>query len=206
MPKQMGFHVDSSACTNCKVCQIICKDKNDLPVAVTWRRVTQYGGGGWVPDGKLLVPQGIFTYSVSVSCMHCAKPACLRACPEKAITKRSDGVVLIDSRKCVGCRSCEQACPFGAPQFDAVKGIMTKCDFCYDLLAEGLNPACVDACPMRALHAGPLDQLQAKFGRTDTIGPLPPARTGPAVVITPHRHAQPGSKGSAKVIALPVEA
>ena len=152
MLKQMAFHVDTSACVNCRACQIVCKDKNNLPMGVTWRRVIQYEGGSWVARREGLVPDGVFTYSVSISCMHCAKPKCLEACPAGAIVKRSDGVVLIDPKKCVGSRLCEDACPYGAPQFSVEKGIMTKCDFCQDLLARGQNPACVDACSLRALR------------------------------------------------------
>ncbi len=204
MNKRMAFHVDASVCINCKMCQIACKDKNDLPVGVTWRRVVQYGGGRWARQGNALVPEGVYTYSVSVSCMHCAKPACAAACAVGAIARRSDGLMLIDARKCVGCRSCEQACPYNAPQFNAATGLMTKCDFCEDLLAKGQNPACVDACPMRALEAGPLEQLQRRHGRMNAIEPLPEGRTGPALVITPHRHSQPSGKGTGAVIAVPV--
>jgi anaerobic dimethyl sulfoxide reductase subunit B (iron-sulfur subunit) len=206
MPKQMAFHVDTSVCMNCKACEIVCKDKNNLPVGVQWRRVIQYGGGTWVARGEvLLVPENIFTYSVSIACMHCAKPKCLEACPAEAIVKRSDGIVWIDPKKCQGRRLCEDACPYGAPQFHAEKGIMTKCDFCQDLLARGQNPACVDACSMRALHAGPLDELRARYGLTNAIEPLPLPKTGPSIVITPHRHAQPSGKGTGSVIALPVK-
>ena len=206
MSRQMAFHVDASICSNCKVCQIICKDKNDLPVGVTWRRVIQYGGGTWAAKGKVLVPDSVYTYSLSVSCMHCERPACMAACPAGAIAKRSDGVVLIDSKKCVGCRACEEACPYHAPQFNAVTGVMTKCDFCQDLLAKGHRPACVAACPMRALEAGPLDQLQARHGLVNAIEPLPPARTGPALIITPHRHAKPSGTGGGTLLELPLRA
>ncbi len=205
MHKQMAFYVDTSTCVNCRACQIVCKDKNDLPLGVQWRRVIQYGGGAWVAKGQGLVPDGIFTYSVSISCMHCAKPKCVEACPAGAISKRADGLVLIDPKKCVASRLCEHACPYRAPQFHAQLGIMTKCDFCRDLLAKGENPACVDACSMRALHAGPLGELQAKFGLMNAIEPLPLPRTGPSLVITPHRHAQPSGKGTGSVIALPVK-
>ena len=205
MLKQMAFHVDTSACVNCRACQIVCKDKNNLPVGVTWRRVIQYEGGSWVARNEGLVPDGIFTYSLSISCMHCAKPKCLEACPAGAIVKRSDGVVLIDPKKCVGSRLCEAACPYGAPQFSAEKGITTKCDFCQDLLAKGQNPACIDACPMRALHAGPLDELLARYGPANAIEPLPLPQTGPSLVITPHRHAPPSGKGTGRVISAPVK-
>jgi anaerobic dimethyl sulfoxide reductase subunit B (iron-sulfur subunit) len=137
--------------------------------------------------------------------MHCAEPNCVDACPADAIVKRSDGVVLIDPKKCVGARLCERACPYGAPQFNAALGIMTKCDFCQDVLAKGKNPACVDACSMRALDAGPLDELQARYGLTNAIEPLPLPKTGPSLVITPHRHAQPSGKGTGRVIAVLVK-
>lgn len=206
MSKQMAFRVDTSSCMNCKACQIACKDKNELPIGVEWRRVIQYGGGAWVADGETVAPRGVFTYSLSVACMHCAKPKCVEACPEHAIRKHADGAVLVDPETCVGRRLCEGACPYGALQFDVARGVMTKCDFCEDLLTQGRNPACVDACPTRALDAGPLEQLRAKYGLTNAIEPLPLPLTSPSIVITPHRHAQPSGKGTGRIIALPVKA
>ena len=206
MPEQMGFHSDSSTCINCNVCQIACQDKHDLPAGVKPRRVFQYGGGEWSVEDGVPVPGKVFTYSVSISCMHCAEPACVPACEAGAITKRADGVVAIDAEKCAGCRSCEEACPYGAPQFNPETGVMTKCDFCQDLLATGLDPACVDACPMRALHAGPLEQLRSRYGNVSAVEPLPASGTGPALVVTPHRHSQPSGKGTGKLLSLPVRA
>lgn len=203
MPERMGFYLDSSACTNCKVCQIVCMDKHDLPAGVNWRRVLQYGGGSWKLDGKAPVPSGVFSYSLSISCMHCADPACVKVCSSGAISKRRDGFVLIDGKRCAGCRKCEQACPYGAPQFHAARKVMTKCDFCQDLLAQGEKPACVAACPTRALDAGPLAELRARHGRADAVEPLPAPRTGPSLVLTPHRHAQPSGKGKGRLLALP---
>ena len=166
MAKQLAFYFDASACANCKACQIACQDKNDLPFYLRWRRVVSYGGGDWAPhptDPNVMVPN-IFAYSVSIACNHCENPLCADVCPASAISKRADGVVLIDTDKCIGCRYCEWACPYGAPQFNEELGVMTKCTFCEDLLAEGKNPACVDACVMRAIDFGELDELQAKYG------------------------------------------
>jgi anaerobic dimethyl sulfoxide reductase subunit B len=206
MAKQLGFHINSSVCANCKACQVACQDKNNLPVEIRWRRVVQYGGGSWVKNGGLMQPNGVFTYSVSFSCMHCENPACVAACPTQAMTKRADGVVLINQDQCVGCRYCQWACPYGAPQFDEARGVMTKCTFCEDLLAQGQNPACVDACPMRAIEFGDLVELRAKYGNGTSIEPLPDwGLTFPSIAITPHRNSQPSGKGTGRILNLPEE-
>ena len=203
MAKQLAFHINTAQCGNCKACQIACKDKNNLPIGIRWRKVWQYGGGGWVKQGDFMVPNNVFNYGVSVACMHCENPACVNVCPAGAMTKRADGVVLVNQDQCIGCRFCEWACPYGAPQFDEHKGVMTKCTFCEDLLAKGENPACVDACPLRAIEFGELDQLRAKYGMLAAVEPLPDsALTKPALVITPNRSAQPVGKGTGKIIAL----
>lgn len=206
MAKQLGFYIDSRACIKCKACQIACKDKNDLPVGLLWRRVFQYGGGNWVPSGDLLAPSNIYAYSISVSCMHCQNPLCVKACPTQAMHKRDDGVVLIDADKCIGCRYCEWACPYGAPQFNEEKGVMTKCDFCVDLQAKGENPACVDACVMRVLQFGELEELQARYGTQNAVEPLPLGNlTNPSFVLTPHKNAQASGTGSGWILNLPEE-
>ena len=204
MERILGFHLDTSACIGCKACQIACKDKNNLPVGVSWRRVIEYGGGGWRPEGGLMVPVGIFAYYVSISCMHCRQPACLPACPAAAIIKRKDGVVTVDSTRCLGCHYCQWACPYGAPQFGLQGDSMSKCNFCVDLQAIGQNPVCVDACPMRALHWGDLSELQSEYGVIKAVEPLPgPDRTQPSFIVTPHRHAQPPGHGTGVVSRMP---
>ena len=206
MGKQLGFYLNTSICTGCKACQIACKDKNDLPLGTLWRRIVKYGGGSWQPSATnkyLAVPNNIYAYSLSLSCMHCEKAPCVEVCPTGAMTKRADGVVLINQDQCVGCRYCEWACPYGAPQFDERKGVMSKCTFCEDSLAKGENPACVDSCPARALEFGELSELRAKYGTANAIEPLPQANlTSPAVVITPHRHAQVSGKGTGHILDL----
>jgi anaerobic dimethyl sulfoxide reductase subunit B (iron-sulfur subunit) len=207
MAKQLAFYFDSSACTGCKTCQVACQDKNNLPASMKWRRVFNYGGGTWVPKDAVLVPNAVFNYYMSTACMHCQSPLCLEACPTAAISKRADGVVLIDASKCVGCRYCEWACPYGAPVFDPAAGVMTKCTFCQDLLAQGQSPACVAACPMRALDFGELTELQAKYGtQVNAVEPLPSAEfSHPSVVIEPHRHAQMSGQGTGRILDLPEE-
>lgn len=206
MAKQLAFYFDASACTGCKACAIACKDRSNLPVGINWRKVYDYGGGGWNTDPthpEIMIPNNVFVYSTSTACMHCENPSCVAACPAKAISKREDGVVLINANVCIGCRYCEWACPYGAPQFNTTLGVMTKCDFCQDLQAQGLNPACVDACPMRALGYGELDTLRQAHGTVNAIEPLPSADiTHPAIVITPHKHSQPSGQGTGRIIKL----
>ncbi|HQZ32186.1 MAG TPA: 4Fe-4S dicluster domain-containing protein, partial [Arenimonas sp.] len=109
----------------------------------------------------------VFAYKVNMSCNHCAEPACLPTCPTGAIWKRADnGVVDIDSSLCIGCRRCEAACPYGAPQFDPSDNTVKKCNLCIDELESGRKPYCVSACMMRVLDIGPIDQLRA--GTWDT--------------------------------------
>jgi anaerobic dimethyl sulfoxide reductase subunit B (iron-sulfur subunit) len=209
MAKQLAFYFDASACADCKACQIACKEKNDLPIGVLWRRVYQYEGGSWTesPDFKgIMVPNNVFSYSLSIACMHCGKPLCADICPTAAITKNDDGIVLIDADKCIGCRYCEWACPYDAPQFNEELGVMTKCDFCQDLLAQGLNPACVDNCVMRCLDYGDINELRAKYGNLAEVEPLPKADiTEPAFVVTPHKFTQKSGQGTGRISNLPEE-
>jgi anaerobic dimethyl sulfoxide reductase subunit B (iron-sulfur subunit) len=119
--------------------------------------------------------------------MHCEQPICVEVCPTKAMTKGSDGIVLIDAGRCIGCRYCEWACPYGAPQFDESSGTMTKCDLCADHLAVDNAPACVSACQMRVLDYGDIGELRHRYGKEGSVYPLPePRLTDPAVVIDPH--------------------
>lgn len=188
MAKQLGFYVNVANCTGCKACEIACKDKSNLPSGVRWRRVYEFGGGDWVQDGEQAVPSGVFSYFVSNACNHCEKPICMEVCPASAISKREDGIVLIDANKCIGCRYCSWACPYGAPQFNEEANVMTKCNFCYDLQAQGEKPACVDGCPYRVLEFGDIEELKSKHGNLNNVAPMPdPSLTKSAVVYSPHK-------------------
>jgi anaerobic dimethyl sulfoxide reductase subunit B (iron-sulfur subunit) len=187
---QLAFYLDLSACSGCKACQVACKDKHDLEVGRLWRRVATVEGGEWIQQGAAWTTT-VFAYSLSLSCMHCEQPACVDACPTRAMHRREDGTVAIADDRCIGCRYCEWVCPYGAPRYDARAGRMTKCDFCQDERQAGRPPACVAACPMRALDFGELRDLEARHGSTRDIYPLPdPAMTRPSLVVTPHRDAQ----------------
>ena len=153
MTAQYTFSFDARYCSGCKACQAACKDKNNLPVGVLWRRVYEIAGGSWQRDGEAW-SNTVFAYNLSMSCNHCEHPKCAGVCPVDAYDIRDDGIVILDSSKCVGCGYCAWACPYEAPQYNRQAGHMTKCDFCYDNLDKELPPACVAACPLRVLDYG----------------------------------------------------
>ncbi len=138
-----GFLVDLHRCVGCGSCVLACRLENGLPPGISWRRV--------LPLNLARHPNGP-TYHLSVACHHCARPACVAACPSGAYEKRSDGIVTMDEDRCVGCRYCEMACPFGAPRYDETRGVMGKCDMCSHLVGQQRQPACVAACPTGALQ------------------------------------------------------
>ncbi|MEW8385459.1 MAG: 4Fe-4S dicluster domain-containing protein [Candidatus Thiodiazotropha taylori] len=161
--KQLGFVHNNVDCIGCRACEIACKDKNGLSAGPRFRRV-QYIEGGTYPD--------VYAYKVNMSCNHCESPACLPTCPTGAIFKRkADGIVDIDSTLCIGCRRCEAACPFGAPQFDPGDNIVKKCNMCVDEIEAGRKPYCVMACMMRVLDIGSIDDIWRGSLETVAIGP-----------------------------------
>jgi anaerobic dimethyl sulfoxide reductase subunit B (iron-sulfur subunit) len=189
-----AFTFDASSCSGCKACQAACKDKNNLPVGVLWRRVYEISGGEWTHTGEAWTST-VFAYNLSIACNHCVHPRCAGVCPVDAYEVRPDGIVLINTQKCIGCGYCAWACPYDAPQVDASAGHMTKCNLCYDNLDAGLPPACVSACPLRCLElVESSDQGLEDKGLVlweipggEHPFPLPKlSRTEPHLVIKPH--------------------
>ncbi|MHC4471617.1 MAG: 4Fe-4S dicluster domain-containing protein [Planctomycetota bacterium] len=196
MSTRLGFRVDLRSCTGCKACQLACKDKHGHEPGVLWRRIVEVSGGRWVRRDALWLDESC-TYYVSLSCMHCARPICVEVCPTKAMAKQKDGIVAVDPERCMGCRCCEWACPYRAPQFDPTAGVMTKCDLCRDHLEAGRDPACVEACPMRVLEVE--DFATGGDGGDETF-PLPPAAlTEPQTALSPHRDVARAEAGEPRV-------
>jgi anaerobic dimethyl sulfoxide reductase subunit B (iron-sulfur subunit) len=158
---QLAFFLNQSRCSGCFTCVMACRQWHTPDCeAMNWRRVDTIEHGIF-PNLKVSF--------LSLSCLHCQTPPCVSVCPTSAILKRKqDGIVLVDRDKCLGesaCGRCKEACPYGIPQFHPGDDFrMGKCDFCHDRLDQGKHPICVDACPMRALDAGPLDELLKRYG------------------------------------------
>lgn len=205
---QYAFYFDSDACTGCKACQVARKETYHLGPDNLYRRVYNYQGGGWKRDESgTYVPDGVFGYFVSMACNHCANPACVANCPTGAMQKDAEtGVVWTDHEVCIGCKTCQTACPYGAPTYSADDGFMMKCDLCQDERSLGRKPVCVAACPMRALDFGTLDELSAKYGEGDVeVEPLPRNTTDPSLILRPHRKAQKSGAGTGFIANLDEE-
>lgn len=146
---RVGFLVKPHNCLNCQACVEACRKFNKTPESRPARRhITKYE-----KDGEALF--------VSTSCMHCEEPACASVCPAGPIKKAEDGVVYVDKDRCIGCKYCYQACPFGVPTYSSAA--MDKCDCCtLGGTRPGNAPRCAEACKFGALHFGTVDELLAQ--------------------------------------------
>lgn len=141
-----------------------------------WRRVLSFEKGNVVlKSDNTFGAENVYNSYLAMGCNHCDEPACVAACPAGIIYKEdSMGAVLTNPEACLSCGKCKEACPWDAPQFydkdfarysmdDPKRPKMTKCTFCVDRVTEGLKPMCVAACWNRALDAGPVEELKAKY-------------------------------------------
>jgi len=142
---QRFFVLDTSRCFGCHGCVAACATANGTPAGLLWRTLLKLP-----PDDN-----AANTVYLSVACNHCRNAPCVRACPSRALEKRStDGIVIHRAERCLGCRYCQMACPYDAIRWDAARGVVSKCHLCYDRLDRGLEPACVETC-----FAGALTQV-----------------------------------------------
>jgi formate dehydrogenase iron-sulfur subunit len=146
-----AFIFDATRCIDCRACMVACSVENKIDMDKTRIWVAGIGMKGQFPN--------LTRASMVYHCMHCNEPDCLSACPVGAYSKRNDGPVLYNPTKCIGCRYCMNACPFGVPHFDFDKGLVQgafidKCTMCPQRIDVGLQPACVATCPTNALFFG----------------------------------------------------
>ena len=142
--EQYRFHFNMTKCIGCRSCEIACNEQNGNPAEIHWRRFGEIEGGTW-PDTQR-------SY-LSMGCNHCLDAACLKGCPVDAYTKDpATGIILHSADACIGCQYCVWNCPYSVPQFNPERGVVGKCDMCHSRLSDGLEPACVNACPESAIE------------------------------------------------------
>ncbi|MDO8562352.1 MAG: 4Fe-4S dicluster domain-containing protein [Candidatus Limnocylindria bacterium] len=172
--RQWAMVIDLRKCDGCKKCTEACQTEHELPANFEWIKVFQVSD----KQGR--------SYFMPRPCFQCENAPCLRVCPVAATFRAKDGVVLVDQNRCIGCRMCMAACPYGARYFNYVdppvptrpltqpatpefpvpqqKGTVGKCMFCVHRSTEGKLPACVEACNMLALYIGDLVEDVATNG------------------------------------------
>ncbi len=197
--------VDLDRCQGCRACMEACKIENNTPQGVFWMYVFRTETGDYPDTKQSFLPR---------PCQHCNNAPCVKVCPVGARFRREDGLILTDPERCIGCRYCEVACPYGVnyynwrtpenafgdyevdakdadvaavtgglvppyrnPDLDELQGdeqrltagsahsvgVMEKCTFCVQRIDKGLDPACVNVCPVHAIHFGDADDLESPF-------------------------------------------
>lgn len=198
-----GFLFDATRCTGCKTCVLACKDAYDLRADAAYRQVYEYGGGGWSRDDQGCWSTDSWVYYLSVACNHCLNAVCVQVCPTGAMHADEDGLVGVDTHRCVGCGYCELACPYHAPRVDRELGHCVKCDGCSSRVRDGRPPVCVESCPQRALGFGDYGDLARDYGTFASIAPLPDVTvTLPHLVVVPPPHGRQSGSDEGALLNL----
>lgn len=179
--KRWGMVIDLRKCIGCHACTIACKAENHTPPGVAYMVVMEQESGAYPDIRRTFTPR---------PCMQCEHSSCSKVCPTKATYHRADGIVAVDYDKCIGCRYCIAACPYGARSFDyghnyadspynaqpspeygewrkrkdgsSPIGNVRKCTFCLHRIYKGLKPACVETCVGKALNFGDLNDSNSE--------------------------------------------
>ncbi len=151
-----GFVIDQTRCIGCHACTVACKEENRVPLG-TSRTWVKYVEKGEFPNTR--------RHFAVLRCNHCDNAPCVTICPTVALYRRADGIVDFDRDRCIGCKSCMQACPYDALYIDPDTHTAAKCHFCAHRVERGLEPACVIVCPERAILAGDLDDPGSEVSR-----------------------------------------
>lgn len=141
--------VDLNLCTGCMSCEISCKQENDVALGQYWNKVLRIGQGDSTDTFK--------QYWMPTMCQQCADAPCVHVCPTGASYRNEDNMVLINKEKCIGCRYCMMACPYGVRSWNKTQKCVEKCTMCNQLTSAGEKPACVKNCSSRCRFYGDLD-------------------------------------------------
>jgi formate dehydrogenase iron-sulfur subunit len=162
--------VDTTTCIGCKACEVACMEWNDLPFRETvfdntYQTMPETAWNYWnlIQFREHPREDGAMQWLMRKDqCMHCADPGCLAACPaDNAIVQYQNGIVDFQQDYCIGCQYCVTGCPFNIPKFNPGTKKMFKCTLCSDRVGQGLEPACIKACPTGCLHFGTKDDMTA---------------------------------------------
>lgn len=205
-----GMAVNLTACSEkdgCTACTDACHDYHNVPdidnkdEEIKWIWTAPYEKV-FPEHGNEFIEDDLRGSEVMVLCNHCEHPPCVKVCPTRATWKREDGIVMMDFHRCIGCRYCMAGCPYGARSFNwkdprpfiketnpdfptRTRGVVEKCNFCAKRLSQGLQPACVEACPEKALTFGNLlddhSKLREVLATHTIVRRLPELGTEPNV-------------------------
>ena len=153
---RFGFLIDQRRCIGCHACTVACKQEQDVPLGV-FRTWVKYIEKGAFPNTR--------RHFTVLRCNHCEDAPCVEICPTKALFRRPDGIVDFDTSRCIGCKSCMQACPYDALYIDPREHTAMKCNFCAHRVDVGLKPACEIVCPETAIVSGDLDDAESSISR-----------------------------------------
>src|SRR5436309_3996482 len=169
--------VDVTTCIGCKACEVACMEWNDLPFTETvfdntYQTMPETVWNYWnlIKFNEHPREDGAMQWLMRKDqCMHCADPGCLAACPaDGAIVQYTNGIVDFNQENCIGCEYCVSGCPFNIPKLNPGTKKVYKCTLCSDRVGEGLEPACIKACPTGCLKFGTKDDMVA-LARTRTV-------------------------------------
>jgi len=176
-----GMVIDLKKCVGCNACSVACKAENIPEKEYWWHKVFEIEKGKFPHVTKHYLPR---------PCFHCKNPACVTVCPSNASYRcEKTGLVLLKREKCIGCKYCMVACPYGVRIYDDEEGVVTKCTFCYQRLEKYNVPACVKTCIGNARYFGDLDdpnsEVSKLIARKRASVLLPEQGTEPSVYYIP---------------------
>jgi formate dehydrogenase beta subunit len=161
--------IDTTICIGCKACEVACVEWNDMPFSPTtfdntYQTMPETRWNFWnlIKFNEHQRDDGTIQWLMRKDqCMHCADPGCLRACPaDGAIVQYTNGIVDFQQENCIGCEFCVSGCPYDIPKFNSATKKVYKCTLCSDRVGQGLEPACIKACPTGCLKFGTKDDMK----------------------------------------------
>ena len=182
---QKTLVINLDRCIGCFACEIACKNENGLALGMHYNKVLSIGPMGKFPDIK--------QYFLPAVCQVCKDAPCEKVCPTHASYRTEDGQIMIDKEKCIGCKMCITACPYGARSYNEKTHVVEKCTLCNHLQAVGEDPACVKVCCAKARLFGDIDDPESNVSKAlkeagpENVHSLPDTGNHPTVRYILHK-------------------